>query len=370
MSGRHRRPSSVPAALIVVLVLLLLAGGALAARALLEGPNEANHAATGGGDPSASASVPASSPTSPEPSEGPSPDRSPAEKPEPRRKGRLVIRAVGDVSVDPNWIPTYRTQGYGYAWSGLDGLFRKDDLTIINLECTVSNRGSPVPKEFNFRGPPESLGPMKAAGIEVANLGNNHAYDYGAVALLDSRKFLLEAGIQPVGAGKDAAEALSPALFDIKGWRIAVVGIDQVVDPYPEAVATEEKPGTAAGHDRDAMVQAIRGADRQADLVIVTVHWGVELDTEPRDYMVEDANLFVDAGADIIFGHHSHRVNPIGWIEGKPVLWGLGHFVWRQLSEESRVTTVGEVVVTKKGKMQARLLPAYIEDDGHPVLTG
>src|SRR6185503_18440989 len=146
--------------------------------------------------------------------------------------GELVIHGAGDVSLDPSFIPNYKTYGYAWAWTGVKGLFKKDDLTVVNLECAVSKLGTPVPKTFNFRGDVAALPAMRAAGVEVASMANNHSYDYGPAALLDTRKNLGEADIAAVGAGKDPQQALAPALFIIKGWRIAVVGFDKVVDPF------------------------------------------------------------------------------------------------------------------------------------------
>ena len=306
-----------------------------------------------------------SSSRSPSPSPSPSPSRSPAV-----RRGHLLIHGTGDVSLDPQYISTFSTNGYGYAWSGLGGLFQRDDLTMINLECAVSNLGSPVPKEFNFSCDPNALPAARAAGVEVANLGNNHSYDYGPDAVVDSRRNLVRAGIAPVGAGKDPAEATKPALFTIKGWRIAVVGIDEVVDPYPDAVAAPGHPGTACGHDVGCILRAIHAADRKADLVIVVIHWGVELDTQPRDYQVDQAHEFIRAGADIIFGSHSHRLEPMSTYEGHPIFWGLGNFVWPHLSDEGSTTAVAEVRVGPRGAFHARLIPAYIGSSGHPELTG
>jgi poly-gamma-glutamate capsule biosynthesis protein CapA/YwtB (metallophosphatase superfamily) len=284
-------------------------------------------------------------------------------------KGKLLIHGTGDVNMDPSYIPELAANGYGHAWSGLGGLFQRDDLTVINLECAISTRGTPFPKEFTFRGPPESLPPMAQAGVEVANLGNNHAYDYGPQALMDSRRHLVTAGIAPVGAGKDQDQALRAALFELDGWRVAVVGLDQVVDPYPESIATEDKPGTAAGHDTAMMIKAIRDAEHRADIVIVTIHWGVELDTAPRAEQVALGHRFVDAGADIIFGHHAHRLQPMDTYKGRPIFWGLGNFVWPNFSTEGSTTAVARVLVRKNGTFSGSLLPAFIESPGHPVLA-
>ena len=270
--------------------------------------------------------------------------------------------------MDPGYIPNFRTYGYDYAWSGMDGLFQRDDLTVINLECAVSNLGSAVPKTFNFRGDPAALPAMEEAGVEVANLGNNHAYDYGPEALLDTRRNLIDNGISPVGAGKDPDEALAPATFTIDGWRIAVVGLDKVVDPFPEAVAAPGHPGTAAGHDLEAMVDAVARAARISDLTVVMIHWGVELDTQPRADDVELAKRLIEAGADVIFGGHSHRIQPMGTYRGKPIFYSLGNFVWPNFSVAGSTTAVARVTVEPSGKMSGRLIPAYIESAGHPVL--
>jgi poly-gamma-glutamate capsule biosynthesis protein CapA/YwtB (metallophosphatase superfamily) len=313
--------------------------------------------------PGAAASIgnsSSSSPASPSPAE-----RTSGQPPEER--GELVIHAAGDVSLDPGYISTYGVQGYDYAWSGLDGLFRTDDLTIVNVECPVSDLGAQLDKQFSFHGDPEALPAMKEAGVEVGSLANNHAYDRGPDALVDSVRNLREAGIDPVGAGRDAAEALSPATFEMRGWRIAVLGFDEVIDPDYE-VAGPHKPGTAAGHDFPLMVRVVRETAKDADLVIVMIHWGVELDTQPRDYQVSEGHRLIDAGADMIFGAHSHRLQPLSVYRGRPIFWSLGNFVWPDFSASGSRTGVAEVTVTSRGRFVAKLLPAAILAPGHPVL--
>jgi hypothetical protein len=175
-------------------------------------------------------------PSSPRPTEAPAPSRQ-----------RIVIHGTGDVSLDPGYISTYASHGYGYAWSGLGGLFRRDDLTVVNVECPVTDAGSQLAKEFSFHGTPDALPAMRRAGVEVGSLANNHAYDRGPEGVVDSRRNLEAAGIAAVGAGKDQEQALQPATFETGGWTIAVLGFDEVLDPL-DAVAGPQKPGTAAGH--------------------------------------------------------------------------------------------------------------------------
>ncbi|HEX9822815.1 MAG TPA: CapA family protein [Actinomycetota bacterium] len=353
MAGRHRSPSFRWPLTIVLVAGLGGAGWAFrdeVGRLLRDEHDEPSPAASASPDPS------------------PSPSPSPTAPPEPER-GRLVIHGTGDVNLDPAYIPNLAANGYAYAWSGLNGLFRRDDLTVVNLECAASELGSPVEKEFNFRCDPAALPVMRRAGVEVANLGNNHSGDFGPEALVDTVANVEAAGIEAVGAGANEVAAARPAIFRLNGWKVAVLGFGGVV-PASDWIAAPGHPGMADGDDIPSMVRAVRQADRIADLVFVSIHWGIELDTTPRADDVERAHAMIDAGADGIFGHHSHRLNPLEHYRGRPVAWGLGNFVWPNFSAEGATTAVAEFVVSPGGKVRGRLLPASIESAGHPVLQG
>ena len=117
----------------------------------------------------------------------------------------------------------------------------------------------------------------RRAGVDVVSQANNHAYDDGPAGLLDSLDAIRAAGLVPVGAGADRSDALRAAHLQIDGWTVAVLGIDEVLDPVDE-VAGPDKPGTAAGHDFALALRAVRDAAASSDLVVVMIHWGVELD--------------------------------------------------------------------------------------------
>ena len=284
-------------------------------------------------------------------------------------RGTLVVNATGDVNTDISYIPALATEGHAYAWSGLSGLFLEDDLTIINLECSPSDLGTAANKTFIFRCDLPSLPVMKDAGVDVVNLGNNHSQDYGKDAMLDGRAQAEAAGLKPIGAGIDAAEAATPALFEINGWTVAVLGFGGVY-PSTDWFATDDNPGMANGDDAESMAAAVRAADELADLVIVTIHWGVELDLEPTAGDRALAQAMIDAGADMIFGHHPHRLQPLEVVDGVPVAWSLGNFVWPNFSVPGSTTAVAQVIVSPDGSMSSCLLPAFITAPGHPELTG
>ncbi len=288
--------------------------------------------------------------------------------PPPLIRQRLVINGTGDVNLDPTFVRSFPSHGYGYAWSGLDDIFNQDDLTVINLECSASNLGTPWPKPATFRCDPDALPSMAAAGVDVANLANNHAIDYGFTAMLDARRNLEAVGIAPVGAGANAAEAYAPVLVEKNGWTIAILGGGGVRPEGGSWFATEDQPGMTDGDSAAAMTKAIKAADKVADLVLVTIHWGKQDTTQPRPFEIGLAKAFIDAGADGIFGHHQHVLQPLGWYRGKPIAWGLGNFVWQAGSTLARTTAVGQFVFEPDGRIGACLIPVYIEATGHPVL--
>jgi poly-gamma-glutamate synthesis protein (capsule biosynthesis protein) len=144
--------------------------------------------------------------------------------------------------------------------------------------------------------------------------------------------------------------------------------VGEVTDPDSQ-VADGDEIGTSVGHDFSRALGAIREAAANADLVVVMIHWGVELDTQPREYQVEEGHRMIEAGADVIFGSHAHRLQPMDTYEGKPIFYGLGNFVWPRFSAEGSTTAVAQVVVRPDGSIRGRLLPATIVSDGHPVLN-
>jgi poly-gamma-glutamate synthesis protein (capsule biosynthesis protein) len=281
----------------------------------------------------------------------------------------ITIQAVGDVNFDPTYIDSLRVHGYGYAFEKLDGVFLADDLSIVNLECAPSTLGTPLDKDFVFQCPPSSLAAAKANGVDVVNLANNHSQDYGKTAMLDGLTQARLAGLGAVGVGADIDQATSPFLVEVHGWRVAVLGMGGV-KPSDSWVATADHPGMADGDDIDQMTQSVRDAARSADLVFVSIHWGVEGESEPRDDDRKRAQAMIEAGADAIFGHHPHRLGALEFIDGVPVFWTLGNFVWPKFSDLSATTGVARLEIDADRTIRACLLPAFIQAPGQPQLTG
>lgn len=200
------------------------------------------------------------------------------------------------------------------------------DLFVLNLECCISTRGERWPdprKPFFFRAPPAAIHALHALGVDGVSLANNHALDYGPVALLDTLDQLEACGIAHAGAGRDESAARSPAVLTARnGFRLAVVA---VADSPPEFAAAPDRPGIAyadLGQELPQwLVDGIRDAD--ADAVLVTPHWGPNMTTEPLRRVRAAAAALVHAGATLVAGHSAHVFQGV---EGR-VLYDLGDFL-------------------------------------------
>ncbi len=282
-----------------------------------------------------------------------------------RPPDRLVLNGTGDVNLGP-YSRLGGTIPYEAAFAGLRGLFLEDDLTVVNLECAPSLIGSRVPKAFNFRCPPARLGTATAAGVDVASLANNHAVDFGVAAMLDGIANVRAAGMEPVGAGPNLARATAPVVSDIDGWRVAVLAFAGFIE-FGWQWAAPRRAGVGPG-DLATMLSAIEAADRSADVVVVTIHWGVEGTFAPTRAQVAQAHAMVDAGADVIYGHHPHRLQPLEIYQGRPIYYSLGNFVWPRQSRAAADTAVAQVVIEPDGRLRACMLAATIVGHGQPTL--
>jgi len=209
---------------------------------------------------------------------------------------------------------------------------------------------------------------MAAAGVEVANLANNHAMDFGFEAMLDGRENLKAVGVAPVGVGANIEEAYEPVVMEIRGWTVAVIGSGGVNPDTGSWLAQDDRPGMTHGNDTESIADAIRQASETADLVFVTAHWGEEGSYTVRSFERRQAEAWIDAGADGIFGHHQHKLQTLELYNDRPIAFGLGNFVWQAYPQDSKRTAIAQFVYEPDGRVGACLVPVVIERTGHPVI--
>jgi len=201
------------------------------------------------------------------------------------------------------------------------------DLFVLNLECCISERGErwPAPgKPFFFRAPPVAVETLTWLGVDAVTLANNHALDFGPEALHDTLEQLTGAGIAVVGAGADEAQARAPVVLPARGVRLGVLG---ATDHPADFAAGPDRPGVAYADLRSGTPAWLRDGVRrlraEADVVLVTPHWGPNMTPEPVPHVRAAARALRAAGADLVAGHSAHV--PHGAADG--VCYDLGDFV-------------------------------------------
>jgi poly-gamma-glutamate synthesis protein (capsule biosynthesis protein) len=235
---------------------------------------------------------------------------------------------------------------------------RGADLAFGNLECAVSRRGRPVPKQYNFRGGPNALrATARFAGLDVLNLANNHTVDYGRRALLDTIGFTRALGMTPVGAGRDVAAARRPRIVRRLGLRIAFVGFS---DRLPLSFfATANRPGTSFA-SVPLIRRGVRRARRRADVVVATFHWGDELARQPTARQRLFARTAMRAGATAVIGAHPHVLQPRVRRGHRITAWSLGNFVFSTGGGATSRTGILMLRLSGRGVEGSRFLRARI----------
>jgi hypothetical protein len=271
----------------------------------------------------------------------------------------IVLASVGDINLGNGPGAVMALRGFRYPWTSLAPALRAADVAFGNLECAVSTRGAPVPKEFNFRGPPAALRVMaRFAGFDVLNLANNHAGDYGTAALLDTVKYVRRFGMTPVGAGGSLKSAAEPRVIERLGLRIAFVGFSNILPS--SFFAGPGRAGTQPA--TPGLIDAgVRRARRSADVVIATFHWGIERATTEDPRQRAFAATALKAGADAVIGAHPHVLQPIRRSGSRVVAYSLGNFVFGASSSVTSRTGILRLKLSASGVEGARLVPAVIE---------
>lgn len=224
----------------------------------------------------------------------------------------LTVTATGDCTfaTDSNadksvgFVGYADKYGYDYFFENMRNLFSEDDLTLVNFEGTLSENGEREPKQFAFRGDPEYVKVLTGSSVEAANLANNHSSDYGSISLRDTQRILEENDILTCRGKENVTVA------EINGIKVGLVGINYLND----IMKTELE---------DAIQKA---KDNGAELIILSIHWGVEKATKPNDEQIKAAHLAVDCGADLVIGTHPHVLQGYEKYNGKYICYSLGNF--------------------------------------------
>lgn len=264
----------------------------------------------------------------------------------------ITLIATGDVMLGRTInYHSVKNNNFTWMWEKVAKELQEADLSLINLEsplvknCPVSNEGMIFcANEKNIEG-------LKIAGIDLVNLANNHIGNFEQEGIETTVHLLNQLGISPVGTEK-------PVFKNAKNIRFALLGYSDFGAPQGISQAKKEK-----------IAQEINEAKNQADIVVVSFHWGVEYTDQPTSRQKELAYLAIDSGADLVLGHHPHWIQPEEFYKEKLIVYSLGNFIFDQFwSEKTTKGVLGEFVFQDKKLVSYRLIPIKIIPPGQPVL--
>jgi poly-gamma-glutamate capsule biosynthesis protein CapA/YwtB (metallophosphatase superfamily) len=310
-----------------------------------------------------------------------------------------TVSLVGDLMIRRPFAESGRGAAPGF--QAALAAMREADLVVANLEMPLSRRGSPVPKYSNLRSDPGVIWDVRAMGVRAVTLANNHMCDYGPDGLLDTVAACREAGIACCGAGPDLDSALAPARLRAAAVPVALLSVActlpveaaaradkpgiapiEIRWSYePDVNLTVEQPGTmpqvhswALPTDEETVRARIAELRAQGYAVIVGIHWGVPehwmspFQGRLAEYQRPLGQALVDAGAELVLGHHSHSLHPIEVYQGKPIFYSVGNFLF----EDPRGFMAPESVIVLAAlgpELAVTLVPALVDAQGFPHLA-
>ncbi len=250
-----------------------------------------------------------------------------------------------------------------YIYAEVAPMLREADFSMALLNASLTDRIPPTGcvRTYLLVGDPRHAETMAWAGFDAVNMATNHIKNGGDAAFLDTLDAVHQAGLPSVGAGRNLEEALQPLVVELGGVRFAFVALNAI---EVKSFAGEHTPGAAPLTEENAR-RAIALARQQADVVIALPHWGPEYDSTPNYLQRRAAQWLVDAGADVVVGNHSHVVQGMEVLDGVPVFYSLGNFVFDQTwSLETQQGAILTLTFSGTQLVRYTYTPTHTDGDG------
>jgi len=267
---------------------------------------------------------------------------------------------VGDIMLDRGveWsINKYGKGDFKFPFLKVAEELNKADILVGNLESVISDKGQKVGSIYSFRAEPEAMEGLTFAGFDIVSVANNHIFDYSKAAMEDSFKRLKAAGIDHIGGGFNNEEAHSPIIKEINGVKIAFLAYTNLGSKY--WLSGNEQSGITS-LTKEKLEEDIKEAKKQANLLIISFHFGDEYQTKSNSNQKFWAHLSIDSGADLVIGHHPHVVQEIEEYKGKYIAYSLGNFVFDQGFSKETMEGLLLKVIVENGKIK-ETIPVKIQ---------
>jgi poly-gamma-glutamate capsule biosynthesis protein CapA/YwtB (metallophosphatase superfamily) len=274
------------------------------------------------------------------------------EKNNPSDENKIELIFTGDIMLDRGveWkIINEGEDDFTFPFKKISEELNGADIVFGNLESPISDKGEKAGSIYSFRADPKAMEGLTFAGFNVLSLANNHAFDYTSKALSDTFSRLKQADIDYVGGGQNATEAATPVIKEVKVTKFAFLAYTNLCPLSWNATAEKAGVNCVSLDDLQKIKNEIAAAKKQADIVIVSMHAGEEYTQEINEFQTKFSRAAIDAGADIVIGHHPHVAQKYEEYKGKWIFYSLGNFVFDQsFSEETMQGLMLKVAVRDK----------------------
>lgn len=287
----------------------------------------------------------------------------------PEREEYVSLIAVGDIMLSRRMAKKLKQEGMDFPFDKIRDYLKSGDIVFGNLESPITSGRRIRNDEMVFRTDPGIEIALRDAGFNVLSIANNHMPDFRTKGIKDTLEYLSSAGIAFAGAGMNSADANTPAIIKRNGITFAFLAYNDS-DVVPSFYgASETRAGTAL-MNIETMVESVKLAKEKSDFVIVSMHSGYEYKPKPNKRQIEFAHSAIDAGAELVIGHHPHVVQTMEKYKGKFILYSLGNFVFDQLwSEDTREGLIANVTFDKEGVRRIEFLAVYNSANYQPSVV-
>jgi len=278
------------------------------------------------------------------------------------KRKAITIGFLGDIMLARNVETHYLERPQDFAMDDIRPILTDCDHVHANLETPISDVGTPDPMQdpnVCFCADPRTVGVLENLGVSSVTLANNHVLDYGPEALAKTQSVLDQANIARLGAGADRGQANAPLICHIGELKVAIISSNFIYSASTQR-ATDSSSG-AADHRIRTLETSIRSLKSQVDLVIVSVHWGLEYSFYPLPYIQRAARRMVNAGARLVIGHGPHYVQPIEKYADGCIVYSLGNFIFDEPFPFANLSYVLKVKLTPQDIEQVSVFPVIID---------
>lgn len=251
---------------------------------------------------------------------------------------------MGDVLLDRGVRKEInRSGGVNKLFSGVENVFKQADAVVINLECPLTEKETPINKKFIFRGDSAWAKNLREVGVTHAALANNHSMDQGRSGLIDTYLNLEKENIQTIGYGNTQVEACDPIIIEKGKQKVAI--FNSVLVPLENWMYLEQKQGICQASVIE-LCERIKETKTQqvATHIVVVLHWGAEYHLTPDLSQRKAARQLINSGADALIGHHPHVIQQEEIYKGKPIFYSLGNFVFDQTKPNTDIALIVSLI--------------------------